>query len=194
MEKQVPKCPKCWSPISNKGGSFGEFPSYECPQHGHFSVTEIVFGIPPAQIGVDLGSSEGDKTIIQHIQVHTSSCVQGSQRNPHLNKVLEKIAQLHDKKNHDYCPDDNNPFFNFEFSGAYSNSSPLDAFAVLLGTKLARLYALSVRKRGHEKVPNFESITDSEWDFVVYFLLREAYKLKLKEKERLDQASKDYEQ
>lgn len=115
----------------------------------------------------------------------------GSTRNPWLNQVLSKIAQLHDKKNHDYCPDDDNPFFNFECSAKYANVAlpnrstyknftSEDSFNILLGTKLARLYALLTRGG----LPNNEAFVDSEWDYVVYFLLRESYKLKMEEEKK----------
>jgi len=112
--------------------------------------------------------------------------ISGSYRNPHLNKILSKIAEIHDKKNHDYCPDDSNPFFNFEVAGKYADTQngtaslvlgPIDSFNILLGVKLARLYALLTRGAA----PNNEAFIDSEWDYVVYFLLRESYKLKMEE-------------
>lgn len=107
-----------------------------------------------------------------HADCFGKQVIMGSIRNPWMNQILSKIAALHDKKNHDYAPDDD-VFYNFKVGAAYAGISVLQDFNALLGTKLARLHTLMTRPEG----PNNESFIDSEWDYVVYFLLREAWKL-----------------
>lgn len=84
--------------------------------------------------------------------------------------LLEEMAELHDKKSHDYAKD-NNPFGNYEFAGILANMfnySAVDSgFAGRLGEKLYRLYVLE----SGGKVPLNEPIADTERDLAVIMAL-----------------------
>lgn len=85
---------------------------------------------------------------------------------------LEKMKEVHIKKNQDYASDDN-PFSNFDASeyGLRMFHNPRDgAFAWPIFTKLARLSTLL--NSGNE--PNNESIEDSFIDIANYILLWKA--------------------
>jgi len=155
-------CAMCGSILSKIGTE-----KYTCPYHGDLHSNDVI--VTHVEVGTDLTEKDN------HFK--------GSQRNPWFNQVLEKLAQIHDKKNHDYCPNDENPFFNFEHAAKYATTAalgsvvitPLDVFNILLGIKEARMIALIVRGRN----PNNEAFKDTELDYTVYSILREAYKLKL---------------
>lgn len=97
---------------------------------------------------------------------------QGRQRHgsPIFYKMLEEMAQLHDRKSHDYAKDDD-PFGNYIFSGQVAklfSHSPLDiGFVTRLAEKLYRLANLE----SSGKTPKNESIQDTELDISVIVTL-----------------------
>lgn len=85
---------------------------------------------------------------------------------PDFYKLLEKMAETHDKKNHDYANNDN-PFQNFERAAVIVSwfTNPVDqTFAAIIGIKLSRLAEL----RSAGKEPNNESVEDSFLDNANY--------------------------
>lgn len=94
-------------------------------------------------------------------------------RNPYFNDTLAVMAQLHDRKNHDYAEDDN-PFSNFEMAAQYAGVSVQTVFNVLLGVKQARIAELEA-KIANGDMPLHESLDDSRLDRAVYAALAVAY-------------------
>jgi hypothetical protein len=90
--------------------------------------------------------------------------------NPKFHKLLNKMAEVHDRKNHDYAYG-GNPYSNFEEAAATAGLGVDTVFAVLIGIKLSRLNALT--KEGKE--PNNESIQDTREDLAVYSALWASY-------------------
>jgi hypothetical protein len=90
--------------------------------------------------------------------------------NPRFYKLLESLAELHDRKSHDYASNDN-PSGNYHFAGqvaALFSHSPEDAgFA---GRIAEKVYRLSNLESGN-KEPKNESIEDTERDICVITLL-----------------------
>ena len=92
---------------------------------------------------------------------------------PEVMQLLEKIKTIHSKKNSDYAAV-GHPYENFERSAELSswfNSDVDKSFAVLVGTKLARLSTL-LNSRAE---PNNESIDDSFLDLSTYCILWGSY-------------------
>ncbi len=92
---------------------------------------------------------------------------------PEVMEILDKIEQIHKKKNEDYAANDK-PFENFQRSAMLGNWFNVDSdksFAILIGTKLARLSTL-LNSRNE---PNNESIEDSFTDLATYCILWQAY-------------------
>jgi hypothetical protein len=87
-------------------------------------------------------------------------------------EMLRRMRETHDRKQHDYAAE-GNPFSNFEDAARVANVSVDEVFAVLIGTKLARINEL-VRSN---KQPKNESLLDSYLDLAVYAALRAAYAL-----------------
>ena len=90
-------------------------------------------------------------------------------RIPEFLEALEKMKEVHIKKNEDYASD-SNPFSNFDCSeyGLSLFKNPRDgAFAWPIFTKLARLSTLL----NSNKEPNNESVEDSFIDIANYVLL-----------------------
>lgn len=85
-------------------------------------------------------------------------------------KLLAEMAELHDKKSHDYAKD-NDPFGNYHFAGLIANMfsySFHDAgFAGRLAEKIFRISVLE----GGGKTPKNESIADTELDIAVIAVL-----------------------
>jgi hypothetical protein len=94
-------------------------------------------------------------------------------RNPYFNDTLATMAQLHDRKNHDYAEDDN-PFSNFEMAASYASVPVQKVFDVLLGVKQARIDELTA-KIANGDPPRNESLEDSRLDRAVYAALSVAY-------------------
>jgi hypothetical protein len=86
---------------------------------------------------------------------------------PGLVKTLERLKELHIKKNQDYTGKSKNPFFNFTVA---SNLTRLfeknddKVYSTLIGIKLGRLAALL----NSDAKPNNESVLDSFDDLIVY--------------------------
>jgi hypothetical protein len=88
---------------------------------------------------------------------------------PKFYEMLEKMADIHDKKSHDYASNEN-PFGNYHFAGTLSQlfDNPDDAgFVGRIGEKLFRLANLE----NNWKKPTNESIEDTEEDICVITLL-----------------------
>ena len=88
---------------------------------------------------------------------------------PEFHKMLDKMREIHNKKNEDYS-ESNNAFSNFEISAEILKhfKYPTDQiYVALISTKLARLSALL----NSERKPNNESIRDSFIDLANYVLL-----------------------
>lgn len=91
---------------------------------------------------------------------------------PDLLSSLDKIRELHLKKNEDYA-DANNAFSNFEFTEfvfCFFNNDRDKTYVWPIATKLARLGNLLSSNRN----PNNESIEDSLLDIATYVLLWKA--------------------
>lgn len=85
--------------------------------------------------------------------------------NPRFDALLKTMAEIYDKKNHDYA-NDSDPYSNFRYAAMLTSifRDPIDrVFATLIGIKLARIGEL--RKI---KAPNNESLLDSLTDIAVY--------------------------
>lgn len=100
----------------------------------------------------------------------------GRQRNgsPFFYSLLERMAEIHDKKSTDYASNDN-PYGNYLFAGELSKLfiNPDDSgFLGRIGEKLYRLANLeNPNNNGVSKVPLYESIEDTEIDICVITLL-----------------------
>lgn len=116
-----------------------------------------------------------------------------STRNPYYNILMQKLMEIHEKKNHDYASDED-PFSNFMHTAkalcreAGERWDSIDSFekekyikmayAALISTKEARLEELYFKaKQGDD--PKNEPILKSEVDNVNYRLIRLAHLLKL---------------
>lgn len=92
----------------------------------------------------------------------------------HVEEILNRSKEIHLRKREDYASDPTaNPFENFDRSSIIAGWFPIEycSFAVLIGTKLARLGSLLVRG----KSPVNESIDDSFLDLVTYCALFYGY-------------------
>ena len=90
--------------------------------------------------------------------------------NPKFKALLEQMAVLHARKNHDYA-NDQNPYSNFEEAAQVAGCSAETVFLVLIGVKLARLRELT--RSG--KTPNNETIQDTRMDLTMYCALYTSY-------------------
>jgi len=86
--------------------------------------------------------------------------------NPLFYKLIEEMAQTHDKKSHDYASNDN-PSGNYHFAGKlaqlFAHSHEDAGFIGRLGEKFYRLANLEKS----QKSPSNESIEDTERDIAV---------------------------
>jgi hypothetical protein len=92
----------------------------------------------------------------------------------HVEEILKRAVDIHIKKRADYASNPNtDPFENFDRSNLIASWFPpaYASFAVLIGTKLARLGSLLVTG----KKPKNESIDDSFLDLVTYCALFYGY-------------------
>lgn len=90
-----------------------------------------------------------------------------------MEQLYQRSLEISNKKRQDYTSS-GTKFENFERSSSLAKWFAKDehkSFAVLIGTKLARLGALL----GNEKSPNFESIDDTFLDLVTYCALFAEY-------------------
>lgn len=92
--------------------------------------------------------------------------------NPAFQAVLAKMKAIHESKSHDYASS-GNPFSNFELAANIAGITVEQGMRFLCGIKLARL--LELEDTG--KVPNNESIADSEFDLATYAALKAAYRI-----------------
>lgn len=92
----------------------------------------------------------------------------------YVEEILNRSKEIHLKKRADYASDPTaNPFENFDRSNLIADWFPnsYKSFAVLIGTKIARLGALLFTG----KTPNNESIDDTFLDLITYVALFYAY-------------------
>lgn len=89
---------------------------------------------------------------------------------PLFYKLLEEMAEIHNRKSHDYASREN-PSGNYHFAGKlalmFSHSEQDAGFVGRLGEKLYRLANLE----GSQKTPQNESIEDTERDLCVIMAL-----------------------
>lgn len=93
--------------------------------------------------------------------------------NPRFDAQLARMAEIHNRKSHDYARDDN-AFSNFEFAAQVSEhfTEPIDrVFATMIGIKLARIAELT----SAGKDPQNESIRDTFDDLATYAALWASY-------------------
>lgn len=93
-------------------------------------------------------------------------------RNPKFHALLNRLADLHDAKSHDYA-EAGNPYSNFEFAARVSEPfTGIDrVFATLVGVKLARLAELTAAG----KTPKNESLQDTRRDLANYCAIWASY-------------------
>jgi hypothetical protein len=99
----------------------------------------------------------------------------GERMIPEVQKILDRITEIHQRKNQDYASQ-GKPFENFERSSEIISwfNKPVDqAFVALIATKLARLAVL----KSQEAKPQNESLEDSLLDLSVYCILWYAHYL-----------------
>lgn len=92
----------------------------------------------------------------------------------YVEEILKRAIKIHVLKREDYTSDPNiDPYENFDRSTLIASWFPSTyaSFAVLIGTKLARLGSLLISGRK----PNNESIDDSFLDLVTYCALFYGY-------------------
>lgn len=86
--------------------------------------------------------------------------------------ILERSKEIHVKKSQDYTTNtEENPHENFERAALIASWFPIKyaSFAVLIGTKLARLASLLTKEeRAGGYTPNNESTDDSFLDLLTY--------------------------
>ena len=93
--------------------------------------------------------------------------------NPKFDAQLERMAEIHERKSHDYATAAN-PYSNFEYAAIVAEpfADPMDrTFATMLGIKLARLAELTASG----KTPQNESIRDTFDDLATYAALWASY-------------------
>lgn len=93
--------------------------------------------------------------------------------NPRFDAQLERMAEIHNRKSHDYARDDN-AFSNFEYAALVAQpfTDPVDrVFATMIGIKLARLAELTAAG----KEPQNESLRDTFDDLATYAALWASY-------------------
>ena len=92
----------------------------------------------------------------------------------YVEEILNRSKEIHLKKRADYASDPTaDPFENFDRSNEIASWFPpvYASFAVLIGTKIARLGSLLISG----KAPNNESIDDTFLDLITYCALFYAY-------------------
>lgn len=90
--------------------------------------------------------------------------------NPKFHALLKRMAETHDRKNHDYAQS-GNPYSNFEDAAKFAGVSVDTVFNVLIGIKQARLVELL----SSGKTPLNESVQDTLLDRAVYAALQASY-------------------
>lgn len=104
-------------------------------------------------------------------------------------KLLDEMAELHEKKHHDYANDEN-PTGNYHFAGMvanlFSHSAQDAGFVGRIAEKIYRLATLE----GGRKEPLNESIADTERDIAVIVVLWMADRRARREKKLFTQIKK----
>ncbi len=98
--------------------------------------------------------------------------------NPYFLELLERSKEIHLKKSQDYTTNtETNPHENFERAALIASWFPqrYSAFAVLIGTKVARLASLLTKEEQSGYTPNNESTDDSFLDCLTYVGLFYSY-------------------
>lgn len=98
--------------------------------------------------------------------------------NPYFLEILERSKEIHLKKSQDYTTNtETNPHENFERAALIASWFPqrYSAFAVLIGTKVARLASLLTKEEQSSYTPNNESTDDSFLDCLTYVGLFYSY-------------------
>jgi hypothetical protein len=116
------------------------------------------------------GSSSKVSTVLMDPEDMTRRVRSG---NPKYHALIEALADLHDRKSHDYAQADN-PYSNFEYAATVSEpfTDPVDrVFVTQLAIKLARLAELTAAG----KTPNNESVQDTRRDLANYALIWASY-------------------
>lgn len=85
---------------------------------------------------------------------------------PRFYELLEEMAEMHSRKNHDYA-ETNDPLSNFREVANQTDLTPFQVIRMFLATKSARIKQLSKK----ENLVKGESIIDSLMDNAVYSLL-----------------------
>lgn len=105
-------------------------------------------------------------------------------------KLLDEMADLHEKKHHDYANDEN-PVGNYHFAGMvanlFSHSAQDAGFVGRIAEKIYRLATLE----GGRKEPLNESVADTERDIAVIVVLWMADRRARREKKLFTQIKKD---
>lgn len=94
--------------------------------------------------------------------------------NPHFDEVLEEMAAIHTKKNHDYANEED-PLANFLLQAEITGQSVNEVFFNAIAIKVARLRELV----GKGKQPANESIDDTILDMAVYSALWKSYRMRV---------------
>jgi hypothetical protein len=116
------------------------------------------------------GSSSKVSTVLMDPEDMTRRVRSG---NPKYHALLDALADLHDRKSHDYAQADN-PYSNFQYAAAVSEpfADSVDrVFVTQLAIKLARLAELTAAG----KTPNNESVQDTRRDLANYALIWASY-------------------
>lgn len=98
--------------------------------------------------------------------------------NPYFLELLKRSEEIHLKKSEDYTTNtEENPHENFERAALIASWFPqrYSAFAVLIGTKIARLASLLTKEERSGYTPNNESTDDSFLDCFIYVGLFYSY-------------------
>lgn len=106
---------------------------------------------------------------------------------PTFYALLEQMAEIHNKKSHDYAVD-GDPFVNYHFAGKMAhlfNDERDSGFVGRLGEKIIRLATLE----NSNKTPKNESVADTEVDICVIVTLWMASRKDRRSKEMLKEAT-----
>jgi len=85
---------------------------------------------------------------------------------PIFYSLLERMAEIHDRKSHDYASNDN-PYGNYKFAGQMSKLFDNPDDAGFLGRIAEKLYRLANLENGIGKTPSNETVEDTEIDICV---------------------------
>lgn len=144
------------------------------PYHNQYHTTELWDKMDREQLHRDMTNQIAHDTSApsggQAIPPAASEGVIGLRHgSPHFYRLLERMAQIHDMKSHDYASQEN-PYGNYHFAGMLSKlfDNPDDAgFIGRIGEKLFRLANLE----NAGKTPRNESIDDTEVDICTIITL-----------------------